>query len=376
MLSFSSRSRIYTKRSSLLSVSRLLLNISQSNQAPAPGLSQLLQAVTQSVEAGRKQACAQNHIQSIPQQTQEAGRKQACAQNRIQNISQQTQALGLTQSIEVSQVNQPVVVENVSRTSMIPKTPLYQYKVRIINPNKKSEVKVCLIHDVTSKFASIGALKGVLMSQFKDLVPAGGEFDVGFMEGSQQAKIWLANQKDLLSMYKTYSNGGNVTLWCDSILPDSGLPSNSGKRKRDGETSTTRQEKEEDIDNIFQELREKHSEMEFAKLRMWARMISGKLYDNYDEPPEGPLFYQCERKRPRKDTDALSGAATATCKVLSPSSTARSNGSELQESASTSFSPSKQVNLRMKNYEQLRYLKTLYEDGILEVEIVNKKKIY
>ena len=55
-------------------------------------------------------------------------------------------------------------------------------------------------------------LRQLLISQFKDLVPDTGNFNVGFLEGSQQAKIWLVNKEDLLTMYKTYKNGGNITL--------------------------------------------------------------------------------------------------------------------------------------------------------------------
>ena len=38
-------------------------------------------------------------------------------------------------------------------------------------------------------------------------------------------------------------------------------------------------------------------------------------------------------------------------------------------------SPGKAVDLRMKNYEQLRYLQQLYEDGILDQkEFIEQKK--
>ena len=71
-----------------------------------------------------------------------------------------------------------------------------------------------LLHHFSSKFESIDSLKQLLMRQFKDSVPCITGFDVGFMEGSQQAKIWLANEDDI-SMNEVYKNGGNITLWCD-----------------------------------------------------------------------------------------------------------------------------------------------------------------
>ena len=263
-----------------------------------------------------------------------------------------------------------------SSSNANPPSISYQYKVRIINPCKKSEVKVRLLHHFSSKFESIDSLKQLLMRQFKDSVPCTTEFNVGFMEGSQQAKIWLANEDDLCSMYEVYKNGGNITLWCDGCsFHDSSSSSGSGqasKRKRDCETSTRRQEKEEEVDSVFKELSKKHEGMENTKLRLWARMICGGLHDDYDEPPNVPAF-NLERKRPRREnvSDALAGAATAICKALSPASTVSDSCSS--QNIST-FSPTKTVTLRMKNYEQLRYLKQLYEDGILEEKEYDEQK--
>ena len=40
-------------------------------------------------------------------------------------------------------------------------------------------------------------------------------------------------------------------------------------------------------------------------------------------------------------------------------------------------SPGKAVDLRMKNYEQIRYLQQLYEDGILDQkEFIEQKRIF
>lgn len=179
---------------------------------------------------------------------------------------------------------------------------------------------------------------------------------------SKQRSAWLVNKEDLLTMYNTYKSGGTVTLWCDGSMQDTCSSSASGglKRKRDGETATRRQEKEEEVDDVFKKLSKKHTEMEntCTKLRLWARMICGGLHHDYDEPPDIPAF-RPDRKWQKKDnlTDALSGAAirTAMCKALSPTSTENSD----PQTACFGISPSKTVNLRMKSYEQLRYLKKL-----------------
>ena len=321
------------------------LNVGQSNvvhtQSTPVNVSQLLEGVSQSIEVGKRTATA---VQN-----------QGCSQKSV-NLNQ---AVTVNQSNESLPERQPSIQVSQSLPPPARVPILYNYKVRIINPAKKSDVKVRLIHNFTSRFKSIEAIKEILHDQFEDLVNSSGDFDVGYMEGSQQAKIWLAKKEDLLSMYKTYPNGGNVTLWCDG----------KSLKKRDAETATgtKRQDKEGELDSIFKELRKKHSDMEYPKLRIWARLINAGQHDSYDEPPDDLPYFGNERKKQKRDSleDALTGAANVVCKMLCP-----------PESLSdpSTFSPTKQVNLRMKNYEQLRYLKSLFEDGILERSEYNEQK--
>ena len=77
-------------------------------------------------------------------------------------------------------------------------------------------------------------------------------------------------------------------------------------------------------------------EFEIPKLRLWARMISSNLHESTEEPPNIPAFSGCARKKAKQD--------------LTPQ---------------TTFSPSTLVDVRMKNYEQLRYIKQLHLDNIL-----------
>ena len=156
-------------------------------------------------------------------------------------------------------------------------------------------------------------------------------------------------------------------MWCDGSTQDTSPPSGQGlKRKRDGETATRRQEKEEEVDSVFEQLSENHPEMENTKLRLWARMICGGLHDDYDEPPDIPAFNPNKKKQKKDDlTNALSGAATAICKALTSPTAIENNA---PQNMPAGISPSKTVNLRMKSYEQLRYLKKLHEDGIIEEE--------
>ncbi len=126
-------------------------------------------------------------------------------------------------------------------------------------------------------------------------------------------------------------------------------------------------------DNVFKDLREKHgNEYDAPKLRLWARMISSGIHDDYDSPPDVPMFLTPSTKKTRKEplSEVLSAAAVAIVKSLDKSTPSNSTvGLNPQ-----GVSPGKSVDLRMKNYEQLRYLKQLYEDGIFDEKEYNEQK--
>ena len=71
----------------------------------------------------------------------------------------------------------------------------YAYKVKIINPKKKSEMVVRHLHDVQTRFESIVVLRHKLIQLLGEQVPKTLTFDVGYYEGQyegqQHSKIWL-----------------------------------------------------------------------------------------------------------------------------------------------------------------------------------------
>ena len=85
-----------------------------------------------------------------------------------------------------------------------------------------------------------------------------------------------------------------------------------------------------------------------------------------------PAFHR-PLKRPRKDnnlSDALCGAlspgpSSAGSSSSGSSGSLSSSGSSGSHMMPFSVSPTRAVNLRMKSYEQLRYLKQLFDDGII-----------
>ena len=102
-------------------------------------------------------------------------------------------------------------------------------------------------------------------------------------------------------------------------------------------------------------------------------MISTGLHSDYDTPPEIPAFLGSTPKRACKESlsDVISGAAVAFANAM--------KGKEKDQErpipvVSSGVSPGRSVELRMKNYEQLRYLQELYDDGILTAEEYQEQK--
>lgn len=213
------------------------------------------------------------------------------------------------------------------------------------------------LHGYNARFESVVALRAKLIESFGEQVPQTITFDVGYFEGSQHSKIWLYTASDLEAMYQKYPCG-EINLWCDSNSEDE-----SRKRKRDESSGGTskRQKKEEEVDSVFRNLKEKHgNNFSIPQLRMWARMVANDLHDDLDVPPNVPFFGSTpKRTRQPSVTNAISGAAVAITKALG--GTPHESGSS---GCHTGISPGRAIELRMKNYEQLRCIQQLLDDGI------------
>lgn len=250
----------------------------------------------------------------------------------------------------------------------------FAYKVKIINPVKKSEFIIRHLHNISIKFVSVTELRVKLIDEFKEQVPDSLDFNVGYYEGSPQVRMWLVNSDDVEMMYKKVPNGKTITLWCDGRVEKS-VEERPGKRKRDSENAK-RQDQEEDVEATFKQLQIKHNKKyDNPRLRLWSRMIASGLHDDLDNPPDVPAFSSNEPKRRRRESlsETLTDAAVAFAKTIS-------GGKENEAQQATKcpsdvgLSPGKRIELRMKNLEQLRYLQQLFEDQILdEKEYVEQK---
>ena len=116
-------------------------------------------------------------------------------------------------------------------------------------------------------------------------------------------------------MYSNYLTG-DITLWYDGR----DTKETRGKRKRETEGCTNRQEREDEVDEVYKTLKEKHgTNYDIPRLRLWSRMICANIHEDTDNPPNIPAFSTMPSKKPRKNTfaDAIEGAAVAFANAVS-----------------------------------------------------------
>ena len=97
-------------------------------------------------------------------------------------------------------------------------------------------------------------------------------------------------------------------------------------------------------------------------------------HDDLHNSPAIPAFMSTSRKsRSPSLSTVISGAAT---KALGESSEQRKEGNGCTSAGTyVGVSPGKAVDLRIKNYQQLRYIQQLFDDGILtEAEYIEQKR--
>ena len=237
----------------------------------------------------------------------------------------------------------------------------YSYLVKFIKSKRKSDFIVRTWHDVSEEFQHISSLKMKLMDSFTSELPLQG-FQMGYFEHPNNAKRWLVERRDLEEMYAAFPSGGKITLWCE--INDAEDDSHQKRRE------TSRERAEREVDEVFKQLKDKHQEMESAKLRLWAKLIHTGHHDDYDQPPNIPLITgQAKTSKPKKEgiTEVVSGAATAIVNALNPKqqTTPSKSGESTHGQQLNEISPLKVVTLRRSCLDDLKRAKELNEDGVL-----------
>ena len=257
----------------------------------------------------------------------------------------------------------------------------YTYKVKVFNGTKRSKFSVKVLHNVTRRFESVTSLRSALWHELGDIIPDERDFNMGYFEGKQHSKKWLTSRQDLDAMYAHFQGKQNVNLWCDGKSmheSDEETPVSVDKSKKSAR-ERKREKEEEDLEQVFLQLKEKHSSTYSGpQLRLWARMVIAKTHDSLSDPPNVPMITGSGHARPRTESfsEAITNAATAFAKALSPPPPTSRMPTTSTSSAPPLCSPSKIVNVRMRNIEQLRALKQLFEDDVLtEEEFLVQKEI-
>ena len=79
---------------------------------------------------------------------------------------------------------------------------IYSYKVKIINPLKKSDVITRELHHFNSKFESVLSLRLKLIEHLKEHVPSTVDFNVGYYEGQQHTKVLVVTHVDVHQVFR------------------------------------------------------------------------------------------------------------------------------------------------------------------------------
>ena len=277
-------------------------------------------------------------------------------------ISSPTQN-GTTQSSSQRSNSRPEVEQTATPTVT------YAYMVKFINPKRKSDFTVRTWYDTNEKFDTINSLRRKLIAEFAEELSE--TFQLGYLEPPSQAKRWLQDQRDLDSMYTIFSKGSRITLWCEkAVCKETVEVEVTGEPPTKKKVQTPRDTSEEELNDIFCKLKEKHPNLETVKLRLWGKLIHSGHHDNYEDPPDIPLLTGNGKKKPSKEgvADVIAGAASAIVRAINKPS------KENSPTKAQGLSPLKAVSIRRSCLDDLKKAKELFEDEVLTEEEFKEEK--
>ena len=269
----------------------------------------------------------------------------------------------------------------------------YSYCVKLLNPVRKKDSVTRELRKFRGRFRSMMEMKVRLMEEFEEHIPDTTKLSLGYMEGRQSTKRWICCEDDLRAMYTAYASSPQreIVLWCDSRDCDEDPPKN--KRRKTGETMTKREETEQRVLDVAEELKDMHRDkmnLSEVQYRLWARMLVTGVHSSKDNPPQVPMIMGSTPRRPvtsqKKELEEslISTAATivkASVAQNSPCSSIVQSpqiNQTLNEGAAPQralgISPGKISEIRSKSYTQLAPLKHLDEDEVLTLNEFEEQK--
>ena len=247
------------------------------------------------------------------------------------------------------------------------------FAVKVISPSKRSEYKTFMLKDIdVSGVEKIPDLREILVFELgQTTVSPHAPFELGYYKGSK--RIWIRNNAELQEVLKLLKTGNKLTLWCDGKrlpktkqLNDSHSDSDESatevdmqrKPKPKKRKKTKYQDRQERIDDLIDDLREKHgTKYTNIQYRIWAECIEARTHASMDSPPRGSMFRAQGRQpsTPAKSTNLRS---------LSPSSSADAQ----KIAAAGPVTPGKAAELRSTYIKQIKELHGLSEIGAITLE--------
>ena len=179
-------------------------------------------------------------------------------------------------------VSHSAVTKSLSDAQSVQSSPVnnkYDFCVKVINPDKKSEFSTYVLRDVVrEKMNTPENFRKELNKQFGDkLISPKLDFPVGYMKSG--AKVSIRISADLDDIWRSVTKGDLLTLWCHGISNELSSSSESDtevksvhKRKRSKLTAF--EEKNKQVDKLVASLCEKHNErFTCIQYRLWAEML-------------------------------------------------------------------------------------------------------
>ena len=194
--------------------------------------------------------------------------------------------------------------------------------MKIIPPTRKREAVTRELRQFSGKFSSLIDLKVKLMKQFENQLPTTLAFNIGYYDGRQSEKRWICDKDDLEAMYTSPALLGKkeIVLWCDGRPEDNDFDNSRKKRARCHSPLTRRDDREAEIDELVDELREMHSENHNytePQYRLWARMIQNGIHTSKDSPPQVPMITGATPGNKKKKASEESGKNTVEQTIIS-----------------------------------------------------------
>jgi hypothetical protein len=114
-------------------------------------------------------------------------------------------------------------------------------------------------------------------------------------------------------MYCKYPNS-EIILWCDGRVAVEEFGNSKRKRDNSSSTSSKRQKREDEIDSVFEKLKE--MQIRYSKIAIVGPHDCWTCTQGFENPPDLPAVGSTPQKRKESVASAIGGAAVAITKAL------------------------------------------------------------